>query len=225
MLKEKMILCVALFTATFLFSCGCKDKPAVKNEQEENLEVDGFTAENLSELVFYESQKKNEEGNDNDPWQRLGFKDMNLGEDAQDSDYDYADEGDMQMDEGVEADEAESEEGQIPDADKDFVAQPLAYYLGYHVDFNPSKTDLTGFKKTEDDGVGVIDRLDDKGSRIDILIYDKKLYDDFVLKCTDQVMYEKVNDSTFLSKDSLSKGVNVYFGGSFNGGYQISLFN
>ena len=82
---------------------------------------------------------------------------------------------------------------------------------------------MSAFSKQEDDGVGVIDRFDDKGSRIDILVYDKKLYDDFVQKSKDQVRYTKVDDSTYVSKDSVVRDVNICFAGAAHGGYQISI--
>ncbi len=212
-LKDKLLLSIALVACLFMLSCGCKSDPKAETPQEQDEQPNAFSAEALADLVEYERQKEGE-GTEYNPWQSYGLKEMVDLDAADDSDFEYQDE------EGTEEEEVE---GQIPDGDENYVGDPVVYYLGYHVDFNASKTDMSAFTKKEDDGVGVIDRFDDKGSRIDILVYDKKLYDDFVQKSKDQVRYTKLDDSTYVSKDSVGHDVNICFTGAAHGGYQISI--
>jgi hypothetical protein len=212
-LKDKFLLSIAFVACLLMLSCGCKSDPKAEVPQEQEEQPNAFSAEALADLVEYERQKEGE-GTEYNPWQSYGLKEMVDFDDADDSDFEYQDE------DGAEVEETE---GEIPDGDENYVGDPLIYYLGYHVDFNSSKTDMSAFSKQEDDGVGVIDRFDDKGSRIDILVYDKKLYDDFVQKSKDQVRYTKVDDSTYVSKDSVGRDVNICFAGAAHGGYQISI--
>lgn len=212
-LKKNFLLSITFIACLLMLSCGCKSDPKAEETQEQEEQPNAFSAEALADLVEYERQKEGE-GTEYNPWQSYGLKEMVDLDDADDSDFEYQDE------DGAEVEEAE---GEIPDGDDNYVGDPLIYYLGYHVDFNSSKADMSAFSKQEDDGVGVIDRFDDKGSRIDILVYDKKLYDDFVQKSKDQVRYTKVDDSTYVSKDSVGRDVNICFAGAAHGGYQISI--
>ena len=219
MFRNKLFIIMLLALATQMISCGCKDskKKEVSTEQDDN--ANAFSSEALADLVEYERQKEGE-GTEYNPWQTYGLKEMVDMEAADDSDFEYQDEATSEeMSDGSE----EMSEGTFPDADENYVGGPVIYYLGYNVDFNSQKTDLTAFTKKGDDGVAVIDRFDDKGSRIDILVYDKKLYDDFLQKSKDQVRYEMVDDNTYLSKDSLGRDVSICFSGEANGGYQFSI--
>ena len=212
-LKDKLLSGISLVVCSFVLSCGCKSDLKSENPQEQDEQPNAFSAESLADLVEYERQKEGE-GTEYNPWQSYGLKEMVDQDVADDSDFEYQDE---------DGSEVEESEGEIPDGDENYVGDPVVYYLGYHVDFNSSKTDMSAFSKQEDDGVGVIDRFDDKGSRIDILVFDKKLYDDFLQKSKDQVRYTKVDDSTYVSKDSVGPDVNICFAGAAYGGYQISI--
>jgi len=219
MLKRKLFILMALVLPMLMVSCSCGDgkKPEGASEPEE--QSNAFSAEALADLVEYERQKEGE-GTEYNPWQSYGLKEMVDLAAAEESDFEY-------QDEATTAEMAESGENAadeaIPDADENYVSAPVVYYLGYNVDFNSSKSDLTAFTKKGDDGVGVIDRFDDKGSRIDILVYDKALYDDFLLKNKDQVRYEMVDENNYLSKDSLGRDVSICFAGETNGGYSFSI--
>ena len=218
-LKSKLFILMALCLSVLMSSCSCGDKKE-KSESPENEEnTNAFSAEALADLVEYERQKEGE-GTEYNPWQSYGLKEMVDMAAADESDFEYQD-GD---DENASSDEEDLEaDAAIPDADETYVSAPVVYYLGYNIDFNSSKTDLSAFTKKGDDSVGVIDRFDDKGSRIDILVYDKSLYDDFLLKSKDQVRYEMIDENTYLSKDSLGRDVSILFGGGTSGGYHISI--
>lgn len=218
MLKRKLFILMALVLPVLVVSCSCdkskkKEDPAVQEEQS-----NAFSAEALADLVEYERQKEGE-GTEYNPWQSYGLKEMVDMAAAEESDFEYQDDG---TDVGSSSSDDETDEP-IPDADENYVSAPVVYYLGYNVDFNSSKSDLTAFTKKGDDGVGVIDRFDDKGSRIDILVYDKALYDDFVLKSKDPVRYEMLDENNYLSKDSLGRDVSICFSGEANGGYSFSI--
>lgn len=205
----------AVFFAILLVSCGCgKTEKPVDNQEiiEDDLNA-AFSSEALADIVEYERQKEGE-GTEYNPWQSYGLTEMMDADAADDADFEYQEGDDLPQDEV---------EGQIPDATEDFVGEPLVYYLGHNVDFKAGKDDLSAFTKKAEDGVGVIDRFDDKDSRIDILIFNKSLYEDFVQKGQDQVRYTKVDDTTFVSRDSVGRDVEVCFAGAQNGGYVIRV--
>lgn len=218
-LKHKFLLFVALAASALICSCGCKDNQKTAEPVEQEEADNAFSAEALADLVEYERQKEGE-GTEYNPWLTYGLKEMVDMDAAEDEDFEYqdADEADAEAEE-----EADATEEAIPDATDDYVGDPVVYYLGYHVDFNAAKADITAFTKSEDDGVGVIDRFDDNGSRIDIIVFDKKIYDDFVQKSKDPVRYQPLDDNTYLSKDSLGRDVSVSFAGPSNGGYLFSI--
>ncbi len=218
-LRNNLFIILSLAMSAMMLSCSCDDskKKDVPTEQEDH--ANAFSSEALADLVEYERQKEGE-GTEYNPWQSYGLKEMVDLAAADDSDFEYQEEATTE-EMGEDVDDAS--ESAIPDADENYVGAPVVYYLGYNVDFNSQKTDLTAFSKKEDDGVGVIDRFDDKGSRIDILVYDKKLYDDFLQKSKDQVRYEMIDENTYLSKDSVGRDVSISFAGESHGGYQFSI--
>ena len=224
--KMKKLLYTFIFLAACLMtSCGCKEK----KEQVEGVDSlehsDAFSAEALADIVEYQRQKSGE-GTEYNPWASYGLLELVDVDDADEEDFEYIDEEEV-----AESDEAYDEYGdeeyeQIPDASDDYEAASMTYFLGHNVKFDSSRHDVTAFSKQADDAVGVIDRFDDEGSQIDILIYNKELYDDFMKKSKDTVRYQDLGGNRFLSKgDSLASPVTVCFEGSANGGYLISILS
>ena len=183
--------------------------------------VNAFSAEALADIVEYQRQKDGV-GTDYNPWATYGFQELIDADESQEQDFEYA-EDELEAEQEYEEVDPDAEEFQ--DASDDYVGEPVVYYLGHNVNFNSKKNDVSAFTKKGNDAVGVIDRFDDQDSRIDMLIFDKKLYDDFKLKGDDAERYEKMEDGNLLSvADSTAvKDVEVLFKGASNGGYLISV--
>jgi hypothetical protein len=175
-----------------------------------------FSADALPDLVSYQQQKSSEEGvGEYNPFESYGFKEMVSPDDVTDEDYEYADE---QVEEVLD-------EGQFEEASENYQSQPVTYYLGHNVEFKLKNNDLSDFKKKADDAVAVIDRFDDNAKQMDILIYDKKLYDEFRKESNEQ-KYSQQGENLFIAKaDSIGVDVAVNFVGPCNGGYLISIYN
>ncbi len=213
---------IVLFCLLGILMWSCGNKKDGQNdivENTENPEVNAFSAEALPEIVEYQRQKSSNEGTgEYNPWEMYGLKEMVGGdniEDVTDEDYEYGDDID-----------SEEEERQFEEASDGYDSEPVVYYLGHNVDFKLNKNDISDFKKKGDDAVAVIDRLDNNAKQIDILVYDKALYDDFVKKSKDQVRFEKIGDNLYVSKgDSSQVDVALNFVGPSNGGYLLNIYN
>ena len=222
-MKSAYWLITAILAVNIVCSCSCGSKKADKNEvAPDSLEnVNAFSAEALADIVEYQRQKDGV-GTDYNPWATYGFQELIDADESQEQDFEYA-EDELEAEQEYEEVDPDAEEFQ--DASDDYVGEPVVYYLGHNVNFNSKKNDVSAFTKKGNDAVGVIDRFDDQDSRIDMLIFDKKLYDDFKLKGDDAERYEKMEDGNLLSvADSTAvKDVEVLFKGASNGGYLISV--
>ena len=220
---KKIFYAFLFLTACLMYSCGCKDNK-VQDEGVDSLENDNaFSAEALADIVEYQRQKDGE-GTEYNPWASYGMVELVDVDESAEEDFEYIDE----ETEGAEANDDYEDEmyEQIPDGDENYDAEPMVYFLGHNVTFDSSRHDVSAFSKKADDAVGVIDRFDDEGSRLDILIYNKELYDDFVKKSKDTVRYKELGDNRFLSRgDSIDTPVTVSFEGENNGGYLISILS
>ena len=222
---EKILYASLLLLACILTSCGCNESKVHEDGVDSLVNDDAFSAEALADIVEYQRQKDGE-GTEYNPWTSYGFVELVDIDESDEEDFEYNDEegSDESADDIDEYREEDYE--QIPDGDEHYEAEPMIYFLGYNVNFNSSRHDVSAFTKQSDDAVGVIDRFDDEGSRIDILIYNKELYEDFVKKSKDTVRYKELGDNRFLSKgDSLGTPVTVCFEGANNGGYLISILS
>lgn len=215
-MKKRFFITLAFVASIMLCACGGKteNNPEAEEQQEEN--SNAFSAEALAEIVDYQRQKSSPEGSgEYNPWTTYGLKEM-VGDmdDFSEDDFEYADEGEGEP------------EGQFEEATDDFEGEDVIYYLGYNVDFKLKNKDISDFKKKGDDAVAVVDRMDNDKKQIDILIFNKATYDEFVKKSKDQVRYQKQEDNLFVSKaDSTGNDVMVKFAGPFNGGYLLSIYN
>ena len=219
-MKKSSFFILACLSAIII--CACAGKKENKEEVEDRIEADNdnaFSAEALPDIVDYQRQKSSQDGTgDFNPWEMYGFKELVSADDESDEDYEYDDEYD--------AVETEEQEGQFQEAGENFEAQPVVYYLGYNVNFKLKNNDISDFSKKADDAVAVIDRLDNNAKQIDILFFDKKLYDDFKKQGDKLERLDKISDNMLVSKgDSTDVDVAVNFAGPANGGYLLSIYN
>jgi len=217
-MKTRIFITIAFIATLMVWACGGKteNNPDADIQQEED--VNAFSAEALAEIVDYQRQKSSPEGSgEYNPWSTYGLKEIMDDdlEDVSEEDFEYADEG-----------EEGAEEGQFEDASDSYEAEDVVYFLGHNVEFKLKNRDISDFKKKGEDAVAVVDRLDNNKKQIDILIFNKATYDEFVKKSKDQVRYQKQEENLFVAKaDSAGKDVMVKFAGPFNGGYLLSIFN
>lgn len=220
-MKTKYYLLLACLTSLLVYSCGKKEDNNKEVGEETTVENDAaFSADALAEIVEYQRQKSGEEGTgEYNPWLSYGLKEMTSAADVTDDDYEYDEDFD-------DDDIGDDDEVHFNDADDDYESQPVVYFLGHNVDFKMKNNDISDFKKKSDDAVAVVDRFDNKASQIDILIFDKKLYDEFVKKGNDQVRYKKQGENVVISKgDSIATDVAVLFAGKTDGGYLVSIYS
>ncbi len=227
-MKTKFFITVAFVAGLMVCACGGKKETTEVETPETEADVNAFSAEALPEIVEYQRQKSSSEGaGEYNPWEMYGLKEMVSAEDVSDADYEYDD---------VEEEAEMEEEEQFEDASDDYEAEPVVYYLGHNVEFKLAKKDLSDFKKKGDDAVAVIDRMDNNAKQIDILIFNKTTYDDFLKKSDDLVKqnndgehpsgYEKQGNNVYISKgDSTASDVAIMFAGPANGGYLLSIYN
>ena len=217
---KKYCFIILAVVSVFVITASCSGNKASEQNPEEIedslMSENAFSADALPDLVSYQQQKSSEEGvGEYNPFESYGFKEMVSPDDVTDEDYEYADE---QVEEVLD-------EGQFEEASENYQSQPVTYYLGHNVEFKLKNNDLSDFKKKADDAVAVIDRFDDNAKQMDILIYDKKLYDEFRKESNEQ-KYSQQGENLFIAKaDSIGVDVAVNFVGPCNGGYLISIYN
>ena len=101
----------------------------------------------------------------------------------------------------------------------------MVYYLGYDVEFNSKNPDISAFAKKGENSIGIIDRFDKEGSRIDMMLFNKSMYDEFKQKMNDKERYAQQSANKFVAMgDSVESHVVIEFGGQKNDGYLISVF-
>mgnify|MGYP007069845330 CR=1 FL=1 len=206
----------AIQAICMLASCNsCGSDSTEETATNDSTEID-FSSEALADIVEYQRQKGG--GTEYNPWEGYGLKEMIdfAAEEADETEYDddeYREDPDaaMQFEEGTD------------DYDN---GEPMVYYLGHDVNFNSKKADVSAFTKKSDNAVGVVDRFDKGGSKIDIIMFSKNMYDDFLLKMSDTERYVKQTDNTFLALgDSLETNVVLEFDGKKNDGYLLSIYS
>lgn len=207
----------ALMATISFASCNSCGSNSTEDNQTTNdsTEID-FSSEAMADIVEYQRQKSGE-GTEYNPWEGLGLKEL-IDLSTEESDENEYDDDEYRMD--------NDEDMQFVEGDDEFDnGEPMVYFLGYNVDFNSKKNDISAFTKKGDNAVGVIDRFDKEGSRIDMMLFDKGMYDEFLKKMSDAERYEKQTDNQFIALgDSTESNVVIEFGGLKNDGYLLSVF-